>query len=194
MTSQQPWEVRHIYTTAEPDFDIYLAELRETLSESKRAGWITEVHDCPVSDPSRILPALCTSAMSEAVIVDMHGWVTDRGPWLGTTTKEGALLRDLTANSWSASIIFLTGCLGGTPDFAAELDRILTHRTTVVSHFEEAGMRDHTPIDLIKAVLEQAEGGDAGGAFNAVDTALYNHTYRRSEAWMADLRGPSGSA
>lgn len=190
MTSQQPWDVRHIYTTAEPYLDPYLDELGETLCESRRAGWIAEVHDCPVGVPNRILPTLRTSAWTEAVIVDMHSWVVDQGPWLGITTEDGALLRDLPTNSWSASIIFLTGCRSGTADFAEELDRILTHRTTVVSHFEEVGMRDRTPIDLIKAVLEQSEGADAGGALNAVDRALFNRTYRRGEAWTFDQHRP----
>jgi len=190
MTAGEPWDVRHIYTTAEPAFEPYLAVLGELLITSQRAGWIGELRDCPVDEPAGIFPALLTSALGELVIVDFHGWVVEDGPWLGSTTAAGVLLRDLPANSWSASIIFLTGCVGGTPEFAAHLDRVLTHRTSIVSHFGETGMRDNTPIDLVNAVLGEAAGGDVGDAFNAVDRALYNRSYRRDQAWMVAQRGP----
>jgi hypothetical protein len=190
MTAREPWDVRHIYTTAEPRFKPYLARLGELLITSQRAGWIGELHDRPVDEPTGIFPALLASALSELVIVDFHGWVVEDGPWLGTTTAAGVLLKDLPTNSWSASAIFLTGCTGGTPEFAAHLDRVLTHRTTIVSHWEKAGMRDHTPIDLVEAILGEVAGGDAGGTLNAVDRALYNRTYLRDQAWMVDQRGP----
>jgi hypothetical protein len=190
MTAAEPWHVRHVYTMAEPDFGRYLAELGELLLTSQRAGWIGELHDHPVNEPMGIFPALLTSTLGELVIVDLHGWVVADGPWLGTTTTAGVLLRDLPANSLSASTIFLTGCVGGTPEFASHLDRVLTHRTTIVSHFEESAMRDHTPIDLIKAVLGEVAGGDVGGAFNAIDRALYNRSYLRDQAWMVDQQGP----
>src|SRR5215468_10628533 len=161
MTSEQPWDVRHIYTTADPRYEQYLTELREKLQRSKQAGWIQDLQHCPVSQDSGISPAVQASGWAELVIVDLHGWIGDLGPWLGTTPKAGLWLRDLPAKSWIASVIFLTGCVGGTPEFSAELDRVLTCRTTVVSHFEEACFTDRTPIDLITAVLQQAAGADA---------------------------------
>lgn len=190
MTSEQPWDVRHIYTTADPCFERYLTELREKLRASKQAGWIQDLHDCPVGQNSGIGPAMQASGWTELVIVDLHGWIGDQGPWLGTTTTPGLWLRDLPARSWSASTIFLTGCRGGTPEFDVQLDRVLTRRTTVASHFEEACFKDHTPIALITAVLKQAAGADAGEALNAVETALYNRSYLRDQAWMVDQRGP----
>ena len=190
MTSEQPWDVRHIYTTADPRFERYLIELRDKLRSSKQAGWIQDLHDCPVGQNSNIRPAVQASGWAELVIVDLHGWIGDQGPWLGTTTTPGLWLQDLPANSWSASTIVLTGCLGGTPEFGAQLDRVLTRRTTVASHFEEACFTDRTPIALITAVLEQAAGADAGEALNAVNSALRNRSYLRDQAWMVDQRGP----
>ena len=160
MTSEQPWEVRHIYTTADSCFERYLTELREKLRASKQAGWIQDLHDCPVGQNSGIGPAVQASEWTELVIVDLHGWIGDQGPWLGTTTTPGLWLRDLPANSWSASTIFLTGCRGGTPEFDVQLDRVLTRRTTVASHFEEACFKDHTPIvpmALITAALNRPQ-------------------------------------
>jgi hypothetical protein len=54
-------------------------------------------------------------------------------------------------------------------------------------------MSDHTPIVLIKAVLEQAGGAEVDGAYNAVYWALHNRRYRRSEAWMVEQRPRVGA-
>ena len=190
MTPREPWNVRHIYTTAEPRFGPYLAKLGKLLITCQRDGLIGELHDHPVVEPTGIFPALLTSTLGELVIVDFHGWVDDEGPCLGLTTAAGVLLRDLPAKSWSASAIFLTGCVGGTPEFGTQLDRILRHRTSIVSHFGKARMRDHTPIYLVEALLGDAAGGDVGGALNAIDAALYNRRHLRDQAWMVDQRGP----
>jgi hypothetical protein len=196
MTIEQPWDVRHIYSKADPDFLPYLDHLDEKLRKSREARWIRDLHDCPVDQDSGIRPALLASGWAELVIVDLHGWTVEQGPWLcTTTTTTGILLRDLPADSWSASAIFLTGCRGGTREFAAELDRILTRRTTVVSHIDEADFSDHTPVDLITAVLGQTAGADAGEVFNVVKSTLYDRRpYAREklgeELWTVDRLGP----
>jgi hypothetical protein len=190
MTTGEPWDVRHIYTTAEPGFGRYLTELDRLLSASHRGGLIQELHDSPVDEPDGIFPALRTSRLNELVIVDFHGWVVEDGPWLGTIPQDGVLLRDLPANSWDAAVIILTGCQGGKDEFSTHLDRVLTHRTTIISHWAETAMEDHTPIPLINAFLAEATGGDPGEALRAVDVALYNRTRRRDAEWMVDQRGP----
>lgn len=196
MTIEQPWDVRHIYTTADLDFERYLNHLHEKLRKSKQAGWIQELHDCPVGQDSGISRTVQASGWAELVIVDLHGWTVEQGPWLGTTTRlPGMLLRDLPTDSWSASAIFLTGCRGGTPEFDAELDRILTRRTTVVSHFDQAGFSDHTPVDLITAVLGQTAGADAGEVLNVVTSTLkarrpYAREELGEELWTVGQRGP----
>lgn len=117
MTREQPWDVRHIYTTADPCFERYLTKLNEKLRASKQAGWIQNLCDCPIGQDSGISPAIQASGWDELVIVDLHGWIGDQCPWLGTSAAPGLWLSELPTSSWSASVIFLTGCLGGTPEF-----------------------------------------------------------------------------
>jgi hypothetical protein len=123
------------------------------------------------------------------VIVDFHGWVVAEGPWLGVTRFAGALLRDLAAGSWRASAIFLTGCLRGAPEFAAQMHRVLASRTTVVSHWREAAIWDHTPVQLVKSVLGQAAGGDGDAAFTTVAQTLLERQRFRDEDWTVEQWG-----
>jgi hypothetical protein len=81
----------------------------------------------------------------------------------------------------------------GTGEFAAELDRVLARRATVVSHSDEAKESDHTPIELIVAVLEQMAGTDADKAYEVAYNILCARPWLRKEGrqegWKVDHRG-----
>lgn len=88
MTSAQPWDVRHIYTTADPKYDnhsscSYLTKLKEKLQEHKGAGRIRGWQDRPVGVSTDIGTELQKSNCGELVIVDLHGWKHD--PELGVS-------------------------------------------------------------------------------------------------------------
>jgi hypothetical protein len=191
VTSRQPWDVRHIHTQA-AGFKKYLDKLHKELDTRADAdsGCIRNRLTCPVDRNSDVGYALQASGESELVIVDLHGWVDERGPWLGVIRRPSVWLQDLAPKSWAASTVFLTGCRGGTDEFAAELDRVLARPATVVSHSGEAMEWDHTPIELIVAVLEQAAGADADGAYEVVDNILRARPSLREEGWKVDRRGP----
>ena len=75
MTSTQPWDVRHIYTTADPKYDnvaswSYLTKLKEKLQEQKDASRIRgNWQDCPVGVSRDIGTELQKSKRGELVIV-----------------------------------------------------------------------------------------------------------------------------
>ena len=196
VTSTQPWDVRHIYTTADPKYDnvaswSYLTKLKEKLQEQKDASRIRgNWQDCPVGVSRDIGTELQKSKRGELVIVDLHGW--KYLPELGVTDKDSAWLRAVApAKWWSASVVFLTGCWGSTDLWGETLNEILTHPTTVIGNSKDngAGWRDHTPIELISEVLEQAAGADANGAYDAVDGFLRSHPDPSKKGWMVHKRG-----
>ena len=196
MTSTQPWDVRHIYTTADPKYDnvaswSYLTKLKEKLREHKDASRIRgNWQDCPVGVSRDIGTELQKSKRGELVIVDLHGW--KYLPELGVTDKDSAWLRAVApAKWWSASVVFLTGCWGSTDLWGEALNEILTHPTTIIGNSKDsgAGWRDHTPIELISEVLEQAAGADANGAYDAVDGFLRSHPDPSKKGWMVHKRG-----
>ena len=195
VTSRQPWDVRHIHSQA-AGFKKYLDKLGKELDGRGDAGsgCIKNRFTCPVDRNSDVGSALQASGESELVIVDLHSWVGERGPWLGVVRRPSVWLQDLAPKSWNASTVFLTGCRGGTGEFAAELDRVLTRRATVVSHSGEAKESDHTPIELIVTVLEQAAGADADKAYEVVYNILWARPWLRKEGcregWKVDRRGP----
>ena len=197
MTSTQPWDVRHIYTTADPKYDNrsswwYLTKLKEELQEHRGAGRIRgDWHDCPVGVSTDIGTELQKSKQGELVIVDLHGW--KHCPELGVTCEDSTSLRAVAPGKWwSASVVFLTGCWGGTDLWGEALNEMLTHPTTIVGNSKDdgSGWRDHTPIKLISEVLKQAAGADANGAYDAVDGYLRSHPDLATEkCWMVHERG-----
>jgi hypothetical protein len=197
MTSAQPWDVRHIYTTADPKYDnhsscSYLTNLKEKLQEHKDAGRIRrDWQNRPVGVSTDISTELQKTNRGELVIVDLHGW--RHYPELGVTDKDSVSLRTIASGRWwSASVVFLTGCWGSTDLWGEALNEILTHPTTVVgnSNDDGSGWRDHTPIKLISEVLEQAAGADASGAYDAVDGYLSSHPdLTTKKCWMVHKRG-----
>jgi hypothetical protein len=195
MTSTQPWDVRHIYTTADLNYDnvsswSYLTKLRKRLQEHQVGGRIRPPHVCGVGVSADIGPALQKSKLDELVIVDLHGWKYEAR--LGITDQEGILLSDVfPSKSWSASVVFLTGCWGSTEVWGEALSEILAHPTTVIGNLHDYGSRwrDHAPIELINEVLEQAAGADADGAYDTVRLAIDNNSKMRDNAWMVHKRG-----
>jgi hypothetical protein len=195
MISTQPWDVRHIYTTADPMYDnvsswSYLTILTKSLREHARAGRVRFLRGCGVSASPDIGPALLESRRGELVIIDLHGWKHE--PTLGVTDHNGEQLPSaLPSKSWSASVIFLTGCWGSTDMWGAALDKLLAHPTTVIgnSKADGAGWRDHSPISLIGDVLEQTAGADASGARDAVRQALRNDPDMSRKGWEVHSRG-----
>ena len=195
MTGTQPWDVRHIYTTADPVYDnvsswSYLTKLTKNLREHAGAGRIRFLRGCGVGASPDIGPALLESKQGELVIIDLHGWKYE--PTLGVTDHDGELLpRALSAKSWSASVIFLTGCWGSTDVWGVALDKLLARPTTVIGNSKDdgAGWRDHSPITLISDVLEQTAGGDASGAHDAVRQALRSDPDMSSRGWEVHSRG-----
>ena len=178
MNSTQPWDVRHIYTTADPRYNRtshqYLDKMKRMLQDRKDEGRIRAWEDCGVGAGTDIVPALRKSKPGELVIIDLHG--SKYEAWLGVTPEDGVRLHDaLPVKSWDASVIFLTGCWGSTDQFGEALNEFLAHQTTVISHSTESEWLDHTPIDLISTVLEHAPGADASGAYVAVDVYLRSH-------------------
>ena len=72
MTSTQPWDVRHIYTTADPMYDnvsswSYLTILTKSLREHARAGRVRFLRGCGVSASPDIGPARWPAAGAGAV-------------------------------------------------------------------------------------------------------------------------------
>jgi hypothetical protein len=195
MTTTQPWDVRHIYTTADPKYDnassrSYLAKLTKNLREHAGAERIRFLRGCGVRETRDIGPALLESTRGELVIVDLHGWKNE--PTLGLTSQCGVLLPcALPAKSWTASVIFLTGCWGSTDVWGVALNGILAHPTTVIGNAEKkgAGWRDHSPIRLISDVLERAAGADASAAHDAVRRALRNDPNMSEQGWEVHSRG-----
>jgi hypothetical protein len=197
MTSTQPWDIRHIYTTADPRYDnlsswSYLTKLKAKLQEHKRGGRIRGYwQDRPVGVSTDIGTELQKCKRGELVIVDLHCWPDH--PALGVTCEDGTSLRAVApAKWWNASVVFLTGCWGSTDLWGEALNEILTHPTTVVgnSNDDGSGWRDHTPIELISEVLQQVAGADANGAYDAVDGYLRSHPDLTTKSgWMVHKRG-----
>lgn len=187
-----PWDIRHLYSTADQSFRPYIARMTAMISEARSAGWVDKYTDRPIEHDSDLYHALREVDPGELVIVDLHGWIGDRGPRLSATTSgQGVSLTDIAASSWSASAVVLTNCHGGRKQFQQELSRILARRAAVAGHFDEAMTTDFTPIDIVKSILREANGGDDAEAYNAMDVALYNRTGRRSEAWGAERLTPT---
>jgi hypothetical protein len=195
VTSRHPWDVRHIHSKA-AGFKVYLDKLCKELDarEDAGSGCIKNRCTCPVDPNVDVSSALQASGESELVIVDLHSWVGERGPWLGVNRRPSVWLQDLPPKSWHASTVFLTGCCGGTDEFAAELDRVLARQATVISHSDKASESDHSPIELIVTVLEQAAGADADKAYEVVNNILCARPWLRKdgrqEGWKVDRRGP----
>ena len=84
VTSRQPWDVRHIHSQA-AGFRKYLDKLRKELDArgDVGSGCIKNRFTCPVDRNSDVGSALRSERRERAVIVDLHGWVDERGPSLG---------------------------------------------------------------------------------------------------------------
>ena len=74
-----------------------------------------------------------------------------------------------------------SNCPGARGSFLADLARLLVYPATTASHFDEVGPRDHTSIELVRAVLHESDSGDDGGALNVIDRALYNRSRQREK-------------
>ena len=165
--------------------------MRDLLSGAEQAGWISGRLDKPISLASEIAEATADVELGELLIIDLHGWADVHGARLSPATEGPfADLADIPANSWGAAAIMLTGCRGARDQFFRELSRILRYPAAVAGHFDEADTNDHTPIEMIRAIIAEADGGDDAGAFNAMDRSIYNRESRRGEAWGAERLQP----
>lgn len=179
-----PWAVRHLYSAVDRSFEAYLAELTDLLSRPRAAGWADQLTSAPLKSAQDIADALADTRMGELVIVDTHGWADDGGGWLSlTTTSEVVALADIPPGTVGAAVLVFTNCRGARASFLADISRLLIYPATVASHFDEVGVRDHTSVELVRAVLYESAGGDDGEALNAIDRALYNRLRLRTEPW-----------
>ena len=165
MSEREPWVVRHLYSALDLSFGAYLDAMWVLLSGAERAGWISGRIDKPISLASEIAEATADIELGELLIVDLHGWADVHGARL-SPAAEGlfADLADIPSNSWGPAAIMLTGCRSARDQFFRELSRILRYPAAVAGHFDEAYTRDYTPIEMIRAIIAEADGGDDAGA------------------------------
>jgi hypothetical protein len=191
VSEHEPWVVRHLYSAVDRSFGIYLNAIRDLLADAVQAGWISRRFDKPISLASEIAGATADMELGELLIVDLHGWADVYGARL-SPTAEGpfADLASIPANGWRPAAIVLTNCRGARDQFSCELSRILRYPAAVAGHFDEADTHDHTPIEMIRTILAETDGGDDAGAFNAMDRAIFNRKWRRGEAWGAERLQP----
>jgi hypothetical protein len=188
MSERCPWVVRHLYSTAGRSFGPYLKHMDQLLRQAQQEGWVSHVHNFPISDASQIPAAFSDMERGELVIVDLHGWAGEEAPACLSPVGAGAYLGldELPANSWEAAAVVFSNCRGARPQFSAAVSRLIRRRTAVTGQFDGAGVMDHTPIKVVAAILEQADGADDDGAFNAMDRVLYG----RNDRWGADWIHP----
>jgi hypothetical protein len=171
---------------------MYLESMRDLLRRAEQAGWVSDCEDQPISASTEIVEATKDIRPGELLIIDLHGWADDDGARLSPTSSGPYLdLANIGATSWPTAAIVLANCRGARAQFFGELSRILRHPAAVAGHFDEAYAGDHAPIEIVKTILAEADGGDYGDAFNAMDRSIYNRDRRRHEAWGADLLMPS---
>lgn len=190
MTQDEPWTVRHLYSTADPKFGPYLQRMTSLLGRAEQAGWISELYDVPLSEDGWILPAFDEIGFGELVIVDLHGCVDDDGTvWLGTMSEGPyACLADLRAQYCRPAAFVLTNCWGAREQFHRAIARIICDPVAVVGHFDEAAYSDHAPIAFVRAILEGAPGADPKEAFRRMDEAVHDH---RANPWGPEVLQPS---
>lgn len=191
VSEREPWAVRHLYSAVDRSFGLYLNAMRDLLSGAVQAGWISRRLDKPISLAAEITGATADMELGELLIVDLHGWADADGARL-SPAAEGpfADLADIAANGWGPAAIVLTNCRGARDQFACELSRILRYPAAVAGHFDEADTHDHTPIDMVQAILAETDGGDDAGAFNTMNRTIYNRQWRRGEPWGAERLQP----
>jgi hypothetical protein len=191
LSEREPWIVRHLYTVVDRSFGIYLDAMRDLLSRAEQAGWISARLDKPISLATEIADATGDTELGELLIVDLHGWADAHGARL-SPAAEGpfADLANVPANSWGPAAIMLTNCRGTRDQFFGELSRVLRYPAAVAGHFDEADTWDHTPIEVVRTILAETDGGDDAGAFNAIDRSIYNREWRRGEVWGAERLQP----
>lgn len=192
MSERKPWVVRHLYSAVDQSFDSYLDVMRDLLSSAEQAGWISKSIDKPISLAAEIGGATTDMELGELVIVDLHGWADEDSARLSPATEGPYVdLANIPANSWFAAAIVLTNCRGLREQFFSEFSRILRYPAAVAGHFDTVYTSDHTPVEIVRTILAEADGGDDGDAFNAMDRSIYNREHRRSEAWGAERLKPS---
>jgi hypothetical protein len=84
-------------------FRRYLGKLRVELDgrEDADSGCIKNRFTGSVDRNSDVDSALQSSGENELVIVDLHSWVDERGPWHGVIRRPSVWLQDLAPKSWA---------------------------------------------------------------------------------------------